>query len=131
MKKKRVVVRGLGVITPVGTGTKKFWDSLLKGKSGIGPITHFDASQFDCRIAGEIKDYDPLNHFSTKEARNLAPFVQYAAVASDEALAHAKLEIKNTDPDRVGVLIGSGIGSIETIEHEFERYLLRGPKKIN
>src|SRR3989338_7082192 len=130
MEKRRVVITGLGVISPVGTGMAKFWDALINGKSGIGPITHFDASQFECRIAGEIKDFNPLNHFSTKEARNLAPFVQYAAVACDEALAHAKLNIQDTDPDRVGVLIGSGIGSIETIEHEFERYLKRGPKKI-
>ena len=127
MQKKRVVITGLGVISPVGTGTEKFWSSLIKGKSGIGPITHFDASQFDCRIAGEITDYNPLDHFSTKDARNLAHFVQYAAIASDEAIAQSKLDMNSVDPERVGVLIGSGIGSIDTIEHEFERYLLRGP----
>ena len=130
MEKKRVVITGLGIISPVGTGLQKFWTALINGKSGIGPITHFDATQFDCRIAGEIKDYNPLDHFSTKEVRNIAPFVQFAIVATKEAIAQAKLDLKNTDLDRVGILIGSGIGSIETIEHEFQRYLERGPKKI-
>ncbi|HQP10342.1 MAG TPA: beta-ketoacyl synthase N-terminal-like domain-containing protein, partial [Candidatus Omnitrophota bacterium] len=86
MEKRRVVITGLGIISPVGSGTQKFWKALLAGQSGIGPITRFDASQFDCRIAGEVKDFNPLDHFSTKEARNLAPFVQYAAVTSDEAI---------------------------------------------
>src|SRR3989338_11285853 len=131
MEKRRVVVTGLGVLSPVGTTTEKFWNSLIAGKSGIGPITHFDASEFDCRIAGEISDYNPLNYFSTKEARNLALFVQFASVASDEAIAQAKLDLKNIDLDRVGILIGSGIGSIETIEHEFQKYVERGPKKIS
>lgn len=131
MEKKRVVITGLGVMSPIGCGTEKFWKSLIDGKSGIGPITHFDASQFDCRIAGEIKDYDPLDHFSTKEARNLAPFVQFATVSSHEAIAHARLDLNATDLDRFGVLIGSGIGSIETLQDEFLKYLDKGPKKIS
>jgi len=131
MDKRRVVVTGLGVLSPVGSGTAKFWNALIEGKSGIGPITHFDPTEFDCRIAGEIKDYDPLKYFSTKEARNLAAFVQFAAVASDEAIAHAKLDLTSVDLDRVGVLIGSGIGSIETIESEYKKYLERGPKRIS
>lgn len=130
MERKRVVVTGLGVLSPVGSTTEEFWKSLIAGKSGIGPITHFDATHFDCRIAGEIRDYNPLNHFSTKEARNLARFVQFAAVTSDQAVAHAKLDLKNVDLDRVGILIGSGIGSIETLESEFKKYLEKGPKKI-
>lgn len=130
MSKKRVVVTGMGVISPVGTTLPKFWKSLCEGKSGIGPITHFDPAAFDCKIAGEINDYDPLEHFSTKEARHLAPFVQYAAVAADEAVAQAQLDMEKVDRDRVGVLIGSGIGSIETIETEYEKYKERGPKRI-
>lgn len=130
MEKRRVVVTGLGVVSPVGSGIGTFWKALIDGKSGIGPITHFDAGQFECRIAGEVKDYNPLDHFSSKEARNFAPFVQFAVVASDEAVAHARLDLKNIDLDRTGVLIGSGIGSIETIEHEFRKYLERGPRKI-
>jgi len=131
MAKHRVVVTGLGVVSPVGTGTEKFWKSLIEGKSGIRMITAFDASQFDARIAGEVTDYDPLQYFSTKEARNLARFVQFASVASREAIQNAKLDVKTLDPDRFGVLIGSGIGSIETIEHEYKRYLERGPSRIS
>jgi len=130
MEKKRIVVTGLGVLSPVGCTTDKFWKALIEGKSGIGPITHFDATDFDSRIAGTVKDYDPLDHFSTKEARNFASFVQFAAVAADQAIAHSKLDLNNVDLDRVGVLIGSGIGSINTIENEYERYKERGAKKL-
>lgn len=131
MKKRRVVVTGLGVVSPLGTGLTKFWQALVEGKSGIRPITHFDASQFDCRIAGDVVDYNPLDHFNTKEARNLARFVQFAVVASREAIAQAQLDLSRVDLDRVGVLIGSGIGSIETIEREHQKYLERGPQKIS
>lgn len=131
MEKRKVVVTGLGVVSPVGTGVQKFWQSLVEGKSGIRPISHFDASKFDCRIAGNVIDYNPLDHFSTKEARNLAQFVQFAVVASKEAIAHAKLDLSQCDLDRVGVLIGSGIGSIDTIEHEYQKYLEKGPSRIS
>lgn len=131
MSKRRVVVTGLGVLSPVGTGVEKFWNSLKEGKSGIRPITHFDASQFDCRIAGDVIDYNPLDYFNSKEARNLARFVQFASVASREAIAHARIDLAKIDLDRVGVLIGSGIGSIDTIEHEHQKYLERGPSKIS
>lgn len=131
MSKHRVVVTGLGIVSPVGTGTEKFWKSLIEGKSGIRKITSFDAGQFDAQIAGEVSDYDPLQYFSSKEARNLARFVQFASVASREAIQNAKLDIKSLDPDRFGVLIGSGIGSIETIEHEYKKYLERGPSRIS
>lgn len=131
MSKRRVVVTGLGVLSPVGTGVEKFWSALKEGKSGIRPITHFDASQFDCRIAGDVIDYNPLDYFNSKEARNLARFVQFASVASREAIARAKIDLTETDLDRVGVLIGSGIGSIDTIEHEHQKFLERGPSKIS
>ena len=131
MEKRRVVITGLGVVSPFGCGSEKFFESLIAGKSGIGPITHFDAAEFDCRIAGEVKDYNPLDHFSTKEARNLAAFVQFATISSDEAITHAKLDLNNIDLDRVGVLIGSGIGSIETLQNEYQKYLDKGPKKIS
>lgn len=109
----------------------KFWNSLKEGKSGIRPITHFDASQFDCRIAGDVIDYNPLDYFNSKEARNLARFVQFASVVSREAIAHARIDLAKIDLDRMGVLIGSGIGSIDTIEHEHQKYLERGPSKIS
>ncbi len=131
MEKRRVVITGMGVISPVGSGIEKFWKSLLAGKSGIRPITHFDASKFDCRICGNVIDYNELDHFSTKEARHLAKFVQYAVVTSREAIEHAKLNLKNVDLDRVGVLVGSGIGSIGTMEREYDKYLRKGPSKIS
>ncbi|MCR4336620.1 MAG: beta-ketoacyl-ACP synthase II [Candidatus Omnitrophica bacterium] len=131
MNKRRVVITGLGVVSPVGTGVEKFWKSLIEGKSGIRPITHFDATAFDCRISGHVIDYDPLTHFSTKEARHLARFVQYAVVSSREAIAMAKLDLKNVDLDRMGVLIGSGIGSLNTLEVEFRKYLEKGPSRIS
>ncbi len=131
MSKKRVVVTGLGVISPVGTGLEKFWKSLVEGKSGIRPITHFDASLFDCRINGDVIDYNPLDHFNSKDVRNLARFVQFAIVASNEAIAQSKLDLKNIDLERMGVLIGSGIGSIDTIEHEYQKYLEKGPSRIS
>jgi len=131
MQKRRVVVTGLGVISPVGTGLEKFWKSLVEGKSGIHRITRFDASKFDCQICGDVTDFNPLDHFSTKDARHLATFVQFAVVATNEALRQAKLDLKSVDLDRVGVLIGSGIGSIDTIEEEFKKYLEKGPKKLS
>lgn len=120
----------MGVLSPVGSGVEKFWKSLLEGKSGIRPITHFDASQFDCRICGDVIDYNPLDYFNSKEARNLARFVQFASVASREAVRQARIDWPKIDLDRVGVLIGSGIGSIETLEHEHVKYLEKGPQRI-
>lgn len=120
----------MGVISPIGSGVEKFWKSLIEGKSGVRPITHFDASLFDCRISGNVIDYNPLDHFNSKEARHLARFVQFASVAGREAVRNARLDLPNTDLDRVGVLIGSGIGSIDTIEHEHQKFLEKGPSRI-
>ena len=131
MQKRRVVITGLGVTSPVGTGVEKFWKALIEGKSGIRRISHFDVSKFDCQISGDVIDYNPLDHFSTKEARHLAKFVQFAVVASKEAIENSKIDFKNVDLRRVGVLIGSGIGSIETIEEEFQKYLEKGPSRIS
>ncbi len=131
MNKRRVVVTGLGVVSPVGTGINKFWESLVNGKSGIAPITHFDASEFDCRICGKVTDYDPLNYFSSKESRHLASFTQFAVVSTREAIAQARLDLKNIDLDRMGILIGSGIGSMRTMEVEYQKFIERGPSKIS
>lgn len=130
MEKRRVVVTGLGVVSPVGTGVEKFWKALLAGQSGIRPITHFDASKFDCRICGDIIDCNPLDHFSSKDARQISRFVQYALVAAKEAVAYAHLDLKNIDLDRFGTVIGSGIGSLRTIEEGYETYLSKGPGRI-
>ena len=131
MQKRRVVVTGIGVISPFGVGTEIFWKSLIEGKSGIRPITHFDASKFDCRIAGVVTNYNPLDHFSTKEARHLAPFVQYSVVSSREAIAMAKLDLKSINPERMGVLIGSGIGCLHTLEEEHSKLLEKGPSRMS
>lgn len=130
MQKKRIVVTGLGTVSPCGTGTEKFFNNLIAGKSGITRISHFDPTAFDSQISGYVNDYNPEAHFSSKEVRNLARFVQFAMVASNEAVAHAKLDTTKIDLDRMGVLIGSGIGSIETIEQEHVKYLEKGPSRI-
>ena len=131
MEKKRIVVTGLGTVSPCGSTTEKFFQSLIQGKSGIGPLTHFDASEYNCRVCGSITDIDPLDHFNSKDARNLAKFVQYAIIASNEAVAQSKLDLENIDLDRMGVLIGSGIGSIETLEEEYKKLLEKGPKRVS
>ncbi len=131
MQKKRVVITGQGVLSPVGSGVEKFWASLVAGKSGIRPITHFDASKFDCRICGDVIDYNPLDHFNTKEVRHLSRFVQLAVVAAKEAVKNSKIDLTRTDLDRVGVIIGSGIGSLRTAEEEYETHLAKGPSRIS
>ena len=131
MQKKRIVITGMGVVSPVGIGVEKFWKSLLEGKSGIRPVTHFDPAGFDSRINGDVIDYDPLAYFNSKDARNFSRFIQFAVVASNEALAHAKLDIRQMDTSRAGVVIGSGIGSIESAEEEYDKYLAKGPSRIS
>ena len=131
MQKKRVVITGMGVLSPVGCGVEKFWKSLVAGQSGIRPITHFDASAFDSRINGDVIDYDPLQHFNSKDARNFSRFIQFAVVATHEALAQAKLDIRQMDTSRAGVVIGSGIGSIESAEEEYDKLLHKGPGRIS
>ncbi len=131
MNKRRVVITGQGVVSPVGSSVPKFWDSLIKGKSGIRPITHFDASKFDCRISGDVIDINELDHFSTKEARHLSRFIQFAVIAAKEAITDAKLDMQKEDADRVGVLIGSGIGSMRTMEEEYDKLLAKGPSRIS
>ncbi len=131
MSKKRVVITGMGVVSPVGTGVEKFWQALIAGQSGIRTVSHFDASAFDSRINGDVIDYDPLEHFNSKDARNLSRFIQFAVVAANEALAQAKLDIRQMDPYRAAVVVGSGIGSIYTAEEEYEKYLEKGPSRIS
>ncbi len=131
MENKKIVITGLGVITPVGIGIDTFWTSLKEGKSGTRPITQFDASQCDSRICGNIPDYNPDDHFSTKDVRKIARFVQYAIVAAKQAVAHANLDLETIEKERFGVMIGSGIGSIATIEREYQKAIDRGPGRIS
>ncbi|OGX19441.1 MAG: beta-ketoacyl-[acyl-carrier-protein] synthase II [Omnitrophica WOR_2 bacterium RBG_13_44_8b] len=132
MEEKRVVVTGLGIVTPVGNDVSSLWESLKNGKGGIGPITTFDVSLFDSRIAGEVKGFDPgLYGLSSKDIRRMDKFVQYAVACSHQAIKDAGLDLNKEDTTRAGVLIGSGIGSLHTIEEEFKVYLAKGPSKLS
>jgi 3-oxoacyl-[acyl-carrier-protein] synthase II len=118
MQLKRVVVTGLGAITPLGNSAQDYWANLVAGKSGAGPITRFDASKFRTRFACEVKDFDPGKYLDRKEARKMDPFVHYAIGSTDEAIADAGLTAENTDFNRVGVIWGSGIGGLLTFQEE-------------
>ena len=118
MELKRVVVTGLGALTPIGNNIQEYWDGLKSGKSGCAPITYFDTEKFKTKFACEIKNYDPLQHFDRKEARKLDRFAQYALVSSDQAIQDAALDMDAIDKFRVGVIWGAGIGGIETFQNE-------------
>jgi len=118
MELKRVVVTGLGAITPIGNNIEQYWDGLVHGKSGCAPITYFDAEKFKTRFACEIKNFNALDHFDRKEARKLDRFAQYALVSSDEAIIDAGINLEEVDKFRVGVIWGAGIGGLETFQDE-------------
>ncbi len=118
MNPRRVVVTGLGALTPIGNTLSAYWEGLLSGKSGAAPITYFDASNFKTQFACELKDFNPLDHFDRKEARKLDRFAQYALVSSTEAIEDAQLPLDTLDKDRVGVIWGAGIGGLETFQNE-------------
>ncbi len=128
---RRVVVTGVGLVCGCGIGTEEVWANLLAGKSGIGPITHFDATAFDCRIAGEVKNFDPLNWLEKKELKKTGRFIQLALAASDFAMKMSGLAITPEIADQTGVYIGSGIGGFDVIEREHSKYLAGGPGKIS
>lgn len=118
MKLRRVVVTGLGALTPIGNNINEYWNGLKNGVSGAAPITHFDASKFKTQFACEVKNFDPLNFFDRKEARKLDKFAQYAMVASAEAIEDSGLDVDKLNKDRVGVIWGAGIGGLETFQQE-------------
>ncbi len=121
----RVVITGIGVVTPIGTGKEKFWNSLENGISGVDKITKFDVSDFDCKIAAEVKDFDPLEHgMNKKELKRLDSFSQYALAAAHQAINDANLSLKDANSD-IGVIVGSAIGGLSTLETEKEKYLDR------
>ena len=128
---RRVVVTGVGLVSPVGMGAQANWDALCAGTSGIGPITRFDATAFSTRFAGEVKNFDPLQFIEKKELKKMDIFIQFAVAASQYAMDDARLVITPEVADRVGVFIGSGIGGFTTIEREHESYLAGGPRKIS
>jgi 3-oxoacyl-[acyl-carrier-protein] synthase II len=132
VSKRRVVVTGLGAITPVGNDVATTWRALLEGKSGAGPITKFDASSFAVRFACEVKDFDPLQYMDRKEAKRADLFTQYAVSAAVQAMRDAGLDSgTGYDPDRTGVIVGSGIGGLKTFEEQHDVYRERGPSKIS
>lgn len=127
----RVVITGMGVVSPLGNDTKTFWESLLAGKSGIGPVTHFDASEYSTRIAAEVKQFDPLTYMEKKDARRMDRFTQFAVAAAQMALQDGAFDIKEHDPDRIGVYIGSGIGGLDTLEEQHKKLLEKGPRRVS
>jgi 3-oxoacyl-[acyl-carrier-protein] synthase II len=129
--KRRVVITGMGAVTPLGNSVAETWDGICSGKSGIAPITRFDSTDFETKIAGEIKGFDPLRYVNKKELRRLDDFIIYALAAAEMAMSDADLVIGEERADRTGVIIGSGIGGLSTLEKEKEAILLGGPRKIS
>jgi 3-oxoacyl-[acyl-carrier-protein] synthase II len=129
--KRRVVVTGLGIISPVGNDVPTAWANILAGKSGIGPITHFDASTFPTKIAGEVRDFDPAQFVAPKDVKKMDPFIHYGIAASVQALADAGLHPHEHDEERIGVAVGAGIGGIHTIERTSITYHEHGQRKIS
>lgn len=131
MSKRRVVVTGMGVLSPLGNDLKSSWDGIVNGRSGIGPITHFDASAFSTRIAGQVKDFDASVWIAPKDIKKMDPFVHYGVAASMMAIADAGLEINEADAERIGVAIGAGIGGLKGIEETTLKWAEGGPRKIS
>jgi 3-oxoacyl-[acyl-carrier-protein] synthase II len=129
--KKRVVVTGLGAITPIGIGKDEFWQSLLNGKSGIGKITHFDASEYTTQIAGEVKDFDPAKYIDKKEAKRMDPFTQFAVAASKMAFEDSGINLETEDRTRIGTMIGTGIGGMDTLNEQYKNLFDKGPNRIS
>jgi 3-oxoacyl-[acyl-carrier-protein] synthase II len=128
---RRVVVTGLGLVTPLGVGVPKTWEKLCQGQSGIGPISRFDASQYSVRIAGEVKNFDPTKFIEKKEVKKMDTFIHFAVAASQEAVDDAKLIVTSDNAERVGVYIGAGIGGLPAIEHYHKILLERGPDRVS
>jgi 3-oxoacyl-[acyl-carrier-protein] synthase II len=124
-------VTGVGLLTPLGIGTEASWEAIRAGKSGIGPITHFDATAFSCRIAGEVKGFDPANYVEKKEIKKMGRFIHFAVAAADFALQGSGLKVTPDIAEQVGVYIGSGIGGFEIIEREHRALLEHGPRRIS
>lgn len=131
MSKRRVVVTGLGIISPVGNDIATAWKNVVEGRSGIGPITHFDVSAFATRIAGEVRDFDPTRWIAPKDVKKMDPFIQYGLAAALDAVKASGLEITEANADRCGAALGAGIGGLGGIEKTTEAYLNGGPRKIS
>ncbi len=128
---RRVVITGLGVVSPIGTGKDAYWQALKAGVSGVGPITRFDASEFATQFAAEVKDFDPTVYVDKKEAKRMDRFTQFAIAASTLALADAKIDVTTIDQERFGVVMGCGIGGISTLEEEHQKQLEKGGMRVS
>jgi 3-oxoacyl-[acyl-carrier-protein] synthase II len=131
IQQRRVVVTGVGLVSPVGVGTEITWKALLQGQSGISLISLFDATGFSCRIAGEVKDFSPEDFIERKEIKKMGRFIQFALAASEFAVTQARLDMAAEDAGRVGVYVGSGIGAFEVIEREHSKLLSAGPNRVS
>lgn len=131
MSKRRVVVTGLGTVSPLGNDLASTWDGIVNGRSGIGPITHFDTTGFSTRIGGMVKDFDPLQWITPKDAKKMDPFIHYGVAASFMAMRDAGLEVTDANAERIGTIIGSGIGGLHGIEEQTIKFHENGPRKIS
>jgi 3-oxoacyl-[acyl-carrier-protein] synthase II len=128
---RRVVVTGIGAISPIGLDAKSNWDSLMVGRSGVGPITLFDAARYSCRIAGEVSEYKPENFFQTKDLKKMDRFIQFCLVAGEEAAKHAGFTTGMMDMERVGSCVGVGMGGLSSIQNEYREILEKGPRRVS
>lgn len=131
MTQRRVVITGLGVLTPIGNNVAEFWQAMMDGKSGAGPITKFDTSEFNTKFACEIKNYDPSNYIDKKTARRMDPYTQYALITSIMAMEDSGLDLEVVDKERIGVVFGSGIGGMDTFEKQHREFIEGGARKIS
>jgi 3-oxoacyl-[acyl-carrier-protein] synthase II len=131
LTKRRVVITGLGMVSPVGLSVSESWGNILAGKGGIGPIAHFDVSAFSTRFGGSVKGFDPTNYIPAKDVKKMDPFIHYGIAAAKEAIEDSGLEVTEQNAARIGVVIGSGIGGITGIEKGHEAFMKSGPRKIS
>lgn len=127
----KVVITGMGVVSPIGIGLPAYWDSLVSGRSGLGRVSLFDVSQYACQIAGEAKEFKPENFIEKKKIRRMDRFTQFAMAAAKMALEDAGLDMAKENPERVGVIVGSGVGGLQTIEEEFATLMTKGNKRVS
>ena len=129
-KNRRVVVTGMGAITPIGNSVEEFWNGIKEGKTGFGPITYFDTADYRCKLAAEVKDFDPAQYMDKKSARRMEQFCQFAVAAAGQAISDAGLTMEQEDPYMVGCSVGSGIGSLQAMEREYDRLKEKGPGRV-
>ena len=129
-KNRRVVITGMGAITPIGNSVEEFWNGIKEGKTAFGPITYFDTADYRCKLAAEVKDFDPAQYMDKKSARRMEQFCQFAVAAAGQAIADAGLIMEQEDPYMVGCSVGSGIGSLQAMEREYDRLKEKGPGRV-